>query len=87
MRRRYFVDESAALVRTSVTVGVTRSLCYPNLTLQSGLRWLGAWLLHLSGVSWLHPMYDFEKERWRRGEADSHPLDRDIYPPENGDSD
>jgi hypothetical protein len=32
-------------------------------------------------------MYDFEKERWRRGEADSHPLDRDIYPPENGDSD
>ena len=29
-------------------------------------------------------LYDFEKERWRRGEADSHPFDRDIYPPENG---
>jgi hypothetical protein len=26
-------------------------------------------------------VYDFEKERWRRGEADSHPFDRDIYPP------
>jgi hypothetical protein len=26
-------------------------------------------------------LYDFEKERWRRGEADSHPFDRDIYPP------
>jgi hypothetical protein len=29
-------------------------------------------------------LYDLEKERWRRGEADSHPFDRDIYPPENG---
>jgi hypothetical protein len=29
-------------------------------------------------------LYDFEKERWRRGEADSHPFDRDIYAPENG---
>ena len=29
-------------------------------------------------------LYEFEKERWRRGEAESHPLDRDIYPPENG---
>ena len=29
-------------------------------------------------------LYGFEKERWRRGEADSHPFDRDIYPPENG---
>ena len=29
-------------------------------------------------------LYEFEKERWRRGEADSHPFDRDIYPPENG---
>ena len=26
-------------------------------------------------------VYDFEKERWRRGEADSRPFDRDIYPP------
>jgi hypothetical protein len=25
--------------------------------------------------------YDFEKERWRRGEVDWHPFDRDIYPP------
>ena len=31
-----------------------------------------------------HALYDFEKERWRRGEADSHPFDRDIYPPEKG---
>jgi len=29
-------------------------------------------------------LYDFEKEPWRRGEADSHPFGRDIYPPENG---
>jgi len=29
-------------------------------------------------------LYGFEKERWRRGEADSHPFDRDINPPENG---
>ena len=29
-------------------------------------------------------LYGFEKERWRRGEADSHPFDRDIYPPEKG---
>ena len=29
-------------------------------------------------------LYDFENERWRRGEAESHPLDRDIYPPETG---
>ena len=26
-------------------------------------------------------LYEFEKERWRRGETDSHPLDRGIYPP------
>ncbi|MGO9793059.1 MAG: hypothetical protein ACLP8S_27130 [Solirubrobacteraceae bacterium] len=26
-------------------------------------------------------LYDFETERWRRGETDSHPLDRGIYPP------
>jgi hypothetical protein len=25
-------------------------------------------------------LYEFEKERGRRGETDSHPLDRDIYP-------
>jgi hypothetical protein len=29
-------------------------------------------------------LYDFEQVLWRRGEADSHPFDRDIYPPENG---
>ena len=29
-------------------------------------------------------LYEFVKERWRRREAESHPLDRDIYPPENG---
>jgi hypothetical protein len=29
-------------------------------------------------------LYEFEKERWQRGEVDSHPFDRDIYPPENG---
>jgi hypothetical protein len=29
-------------------------------------------------------LYDFEKQRWRRGEANSHPFDRDVYPPENG---
>ena len=26
-------------------------------------------------------LYEFEKERWRRGETHSHPLDRGIYPP------
>ena len=26
-------------------------------------------------------LHEFEKERWRRGETDSHPLDRGIYPP------
>jgi hypothetical protein len=26
-------------------------------------------------------LHEFEKERWRRGEADSHPLDRGNYPP------
>ena len=26
-------------------------------------------------------LYEFEKERWRRGETDSHPLDHGIYPP------
>ena len=26
-------------------------------------------------------LYEFEKERWRRGESDSHPFDRGIYPP------
>ena len=31
-----------------------------------------------------HALYDFEKERWRGGETDSHPFDRDLYPPENG---
>ena len=26
-------------------------------------------------------LYEFEKERWRRGESDSHSFDRGIYPP------
>ena len=30
---------------------------------------------------WRQALYEFEKERWRRGEADSHPFDRGIYPP------
>ena len=29
-------------------------------------------------------LYEFEKERWRRGEAESQPFDRAIYPPESG---
>ena len=29
-------------------------------------------------------LYEFEKERWRRGEAESHPSERDIYPPQSG---
>jgi hypothetical protein len=29
-------------------------------------------------------LYDFEKERWRRGKADSHSFDRGIYPSKNG---
>ncbi len=33
---------------------------------------------------WRQALYDFEKERWRRGDADSHPFDRDIYPLGNG---
>jgi hypothetical protein len=41
--------------------------------------------VHASSVrQYRQALYDFEKERWRRGEADSHPFDRDIYPPESG---
>ena len=40
---------------------------------------------HASSVrQYRQALYDFEMERWRRGEADSHPFDRNIYPPESG---
>jgi hypothetical protein len=25
-------------------------------------------------------LYQFERERWRRGETDAHPLDRGLFP-------
>lgn len=34
-----------------------------------------------STKQWRQALYDFELERWRRGETDAHPFDRDIYPP------